>query len=406
MKKIIVLSIIILPVFSETYNLDYFFNHQKDNELTKISEKRIVVTQEELNKKNYNEFKFLLNSEKRNDNDKGEKVNFNVTYGNFYYNVGKKINEYDLAVQSLGFSKNINGIFYGEEIYKINNYKIEKQIILLNNEKVKNEINVNIIKAYGNLLKIQEKIKLQNSYKNNIVLEKINMKKRFDSGDISSIDYEAFNLEEKTVNLELENLKKDYDLAKTELFSISGVYFTDKDILESISLTDFMNSDNIGKKDLEILELKKEQLKEASKYSFSQDRIQFDFKADYTLKEDNYIISLSASDKFKLTNFEEKKEKLDFEETDFKIIDQKTKTKELKEQYRSNYEKQVLSLDLDKEKLELDRKNLSIKEKKYKIGEMSYIDYIKELEKFKEKEKNILEKEIDLAVFLKSLAYI
>lgn len=406
MKKFIVLSLMVIPVFGETYNLDYFLNNQKENELTKISEKRVVVTEEELKKKNYNEFKFLLNSEKRNGNEKGEKINFNVTYGDFYYNVSKKINEDDLALQSLGFSKNINGIFYGEEDYKINNQKLEKQIILLNNEKIKAEVNINLIKAYGNLLKIQEKMGLQNSYKNNIALEKINMKKRFDSGDISSIDYEAFNLEEKTVNLELENLKKDYELAKTELFSISGIYFTDKDILETITIIDFMNTENIGKKDLEILELKKEQLKETSKYNFLQDRIQFDFKADYTLKEDNYMISLSASDRFKLTNFEGEKEKLDSEEIEFKIRDQKIKTKELKDQYRLNYEKQILSLALDKEKLELDRKNLSIKEKKYKIGEMSYIDYIKELEKFKEKEKNILEKEIDLAVFLKSLAYI
>ena len=406
MKKFIVLSLMVIPVFGETYNLDYFLNNQKENELTKISEKRVVVREEELKKKNYNEFKFLLNSEKRNGNDKGEKINFNVTYGDFYYNVGKKINEDDLAVQSLGFSKNINGIFYGEETYKINNHKLEKQITLLSDEKIKAEINLNLIKAYGNLLKIQEKMGLQTSYKNSIALEKINMKKRFDSGDISSIDYEAFNLEEKTVNLDLENLKKDYELAKTELFSISGVYFTDKDILETIAIIDFMNTENIGKKDLEILELKKEQLKEASKYNFLQDRIQFDFKADYTLKEDNYMISLSASDRFKLTNFEGKKEKFDSEEIEFKIRDQKIKTKELKDQYRLNYEKQVLSLALDKEKLELERKNLSIKEKKYKIGEMSYIDYIKELEKFKEKEKNILEKEIDLAVFLKSLAYI
>jgi len=406
MKKFIVLSLMVIPVFGETYNLDYFLNNQKENELTKISEKRVVVTEEELKKKNYNEFKFLLNSEKRNGNEKGEKINFNVTYGDFYYNVSKKINENDLALQSLGFSKNINGIFYGEEDYKINNQKLEKQIILLNNEKIKNEVNLDLIKAYGNILKIQEKMGLQNSYRNSIALEKINMKKRFDSGDISGIDYEAFNLEEKTVNLELENLKKDYELAKTELFSISGIYFTDKDILETIARIDFMNTENIGKKDLEILELKKEQLKETSKYNFLQDRIQFDFKADYTLKEDNYMISLSASDRFKLTNFEGKKEKLDSEEIEFKIRDQKIKTKELKDQYRLNYEKQVLTLALDKEKLELDRKNLSIKEKKYKIGEMSYIDYIKELEKFKEKEKNILEKEIDLAVFLKSLAYI
>ena len=405
MKKFIVLTILGFQVFGETYSLDNFLNNQKENELIKISEKKLDVVDAELKKKNYNEIKFLLNTEKRKGTDEGERINFNMTYGDFYYNIGKKINEEEIAVQSVGFSKNINGIFYGEEIYKQNSYKLEKQIISINNEKIKNEVSLNIVKAYGNLVKIQEKIKLQNNYKTNMALEKINMKKRYENGDLSNIDYEAFNLEEKSINIELDNLKKEHDLAKTELFSLSGFYFTDRDSLESLSSDGNINLENIGKKELEKLSLEKAKEEESSKFSFLQDRLQFDLKGEYTLKEDNYVVSLSISDRFKLENFQGKKEKLDTEEIDFKIRDQKIKTHELKEKYILDYEKQLSTISLDKEKLELDRKNLSIKEKKYRIGDMSYIDYIKELEKFKEKEKTLLEKEIDLAVFLKSLAY-
>lgn len=407
MKKIIILSLLALNAMGETYNLDYFINNQKENKLLKITKKRDLVSENELKRKNYNEIKLLLNTEKIKDTDVNEKenLNFNISYGDFYYNVAKPLKDEDVATQSLGYSKNINSLFYGEESYKLNSYSLEKQITEVSSENTKNDVNLSLIKAYGNLLKIQEKIKLQINYKNNMALEQINMQKRYDNGDLSSIDYEAFKLEVKSLDIELENLKKDFDLGVIELFSISGISLTYNDSLESLEKVDYLNFDNIGKKDLKILELKKAQIDETEKYNFLQNKPQFDFKTDYTLKKNNYTVSLSVSDKFKLTDFQSQKEKLDTEEIDFKIHDQKIKAEEQKEQFKLSYEKQVSTLQIDKEKLDLEKKNLIIKNKKYQIGELSYLDYLKEVEKFKEKEKEILEKEIDLELFLKSLAY-
>ena len=79
-----------------------------------------------IKKKNYNEINFLLNTEKRKsseeseETEKKESVNFNLSYGDFFYNVSKEIGK-DKAIQSLGYSKNLNDLFYGENDYKNNN---------------------------------------------------------------------------------------------------------------------------------------------------------------------------------------------------------------------------------------------------------------------------------------------
>lgn len=405
MKEFIFLLILTVPIFSETYNLEYILDKQKENTLIIINQKKNLMLAEEIKKKNYNEINFLLNTEKRKSSEEKESINFNLSYGDFYYNASKEIGK-DKAVQSLGYSKNLNDLFYGENDYKNNNFEIEHEIQKINDLKTKNETNINIIKIYGNLVKIQEKVKLLNVYKENMILEKLNMTKKYESGDLSSIDYEAFILEQKSINIELENLKKEFEIARNELYIVSGIEIKDKDNLEFPKKIEMIDLENVGKNDLKILEYKKVQVKETSKFNKSKDKLQFNFKTDYTLDENNYSISLGISDKLKLKNYPKEKDLYDLEEIEFQIGEEKKKVSELRKKYALDYEKQVLSLNLDKEKLDLDKRNLSIQEKKYKIGELSYIEYQKEFEKFKEKEKNLLEKEIDLIIFLKSLEYL
>lgn len=405
MKKFIFLLILTVPIFSETHNLEYLLDKQKENTLIIINQKKNLMLGEEIKKKNYNEINFLLNTEKRKSLEEKESINFNLSYGDFYYNASKEIGK-DKAVQSFGYSKNLNDLFYGENDYKNNNFGIEQEIQKINDLKTKNETNINIIKIYGNLVKVQEKVKLLNVYKENMILEKLNMTKKYESGDLSSIDYEAFILEQKSINIELENLKKEFEIVKNELYTVAGIEIKDKDNLEFPKKIEMINLENIGKNDLKILEYKKAQVKETSKFNEFKDKLQFNFKTDYTLDENNYSLSLGISDKLKLNNYQKEKDLYDLEEIEFQIGEEKKKVTELRKKYALDYEKQVLSLNLDKEKLDLDKRNLSIQEKKYKIGELSYIEYQKEFEKFKEKEKNLLEKEIDLIIFLKSLEYL
>lgn len=405
MKKLLFLSLLAIPIFGETYDLNYFLNNQKENFIVNISEKRDITTKSQIKSDNYNEINFVLSSERKKEDTLTHNNNLKISYGDFFYNISKETYPESTAFQSIGFNKNLNSFIYGEKTFKENNFEFEKKLRDLNNLKTKNDININIIKTYGNLLKIQEKIKLQKNYRDNILIEKINMKKRSDSGDISSIDLEAFNLEEKSINLELENLVKELSLEKNELFTISGVYFSSNDILKPLELLEELDTDNVGKNDLSILETKKEQLKEVSKHDLLKDRLQFDFKSEYTLNNDNYSIGLSLSNKFKLKDYDKVQKNIDMDEIEYLIREQKIKIKNLKEEYLSKYQIDLSNLNLDKEKLELNKKSLIIKEKLYANGELSYIDYLKEVEKFQEKEKSVLEKEIDLAVLLNSIKY-
>ena len=228
-------------------------------------------------------------------------------------------------------------------------------------------------------------------------------KVNFDHPD--SFDWEAFQFEEDSIKQNLILLYNEQDFYFNKLFSLSGVYFTKEDRLEDFPNTSSISLDNIGKKDIVILENENNLLLEKEKYIFMKNRVQYDFSAEYTLELRDYLISLSASNSIMFKNFERKELGLDEKILEAKVRDEKVNIKERKEKILLTYNSLVTEINLLKTKNGLNQKNLQLKERLYKSKSINYFDYLDELNKFRKIENKLIDKKIDLDILTKSSLY-
>ena len=400
MIKIIFMIFFSVFSYSKLISLDYFIENKKTYTLGELENEKLNLKESELKKDNLNEIHLSLNAEKENKLFELGLINFQATYSDFSYNIYKELEENKEFLHSIGYNKNLNSLLYGENDYKINNIYLQKKISNLNTQKIENEKTIDLIVIYGELLKIQKKIDLQNSYIKENEEQKIAFNFIHDS-----FDWEAFQFEEDSIKQNLILLYNEQDFYFNKLFSLSGVYFTKEDRLEDFPNTSSLSLDNIGKKDIIILENENNLLLEKEKYIFMKNRVQYDFSAEYTLELRDYLISLSASNSIMFKNFERKELGLDEKILETKVRDEKVNIKEKKEKILLTYNSLVTEINLLKTKNSLNKKNLLLKEKLYKSKSISYFDYLDEVNKLRDCDVKLIEKEIDLDVLTKSSLY-
>ena len=400
MLKFIFMFFISILSFSKQISLDYFLENKKTYTLGELENEKLNLKETELKKDNLNEVFLSLNAEKENKLFELNLINFKVTYADFSYTVYKELEENTEFLHTIGYKKNLNSFLYGENDYKINNLNFEKEISNLSIQKTENEKTINLISAYGELLKIQKKIDLQNSY------IKENETKKTDFNFVpNSFDCEAFQFEEDSLKENLKLLYNEQDFYFNKLFSLSGVYFAKEDRLEDFSDSFNPSFENIGKKDLAIFENENNLLIEKEKFIFMKNRIQYDFSAEYSLNLGDYLVSLSASNSIMFKNFERKEVNLEEKILETNIREEKVNIKDRKERLLLNYNSLVSEINLLKTKNILNKKNLLLKEKLYKSKLINYFDYLDEVDKLRNNETDLIEKEIDLAVLTKSSVY-
>ena len=400
MIKIIFMIFFSVFSYSKLISLDYFIENKKTYTLGELENEKLNLKESELKKDNLNEIHLSLNAEKENKLFELGLINFQATYSDFSYNIYKELEENKDFLHSIAYNKNLNSLLYGENDYKINNIYLQKKISNLNTQKIENEKTIDLIVIYGELLKIQKKIDLQNSYIKENEEQKIAFNFIHDS-----FDWEAFQFEEDSIKQNLILLYNEQDFYFNKLFSLSGVYFTKEDKLEDFGNTSSLSLDNIGKKDIIILENENNLLLEKEKYIFMKNRVQYDFSAEYTLELRDYLISLSASNSIMFKNFERKELGLDEKILETKVRDEKVNIKERKEKILLTYNSLVTEVNLLKTKNSLNKKNLLLKEKLYKSKSISYFDYLDEVNKLRDCDVKLIEKEIDLDVLTKSSLY-
>lgn len=400
MIKIIFMIFFSVFSYSKLISLDYFIENKKTYTLGELENEKLNLKESELKKDNLNEIHLSLNAEKENKLFELGLINFQATYSDFSYNIYKELEENKDFLHSIAYNKNLNSLLYGENDYKINNIYLQKKISNLNTQKIENEKTIDLIVIYGELLKIQKKIDLQNSY------IKANEEQKTAFNFIpDSFDWEAFQFEEDSIKQNLILLYNEQDFYFNKLFSLSGVYFTKEDKLEDFGNTSSLSLDNIGKKDIIILENENNLLLEKEKYIFMKNRVQYDFSAEYTLELRDYLISLSASNSIMFKNFERKELGLDEKILEAKVRDEKVNIKERKEKILLTYNSLVTEVNLLKTKNNLNKKNLLLKEKLYKSKSISYFDYLDEVNKLRNCDVKLIEKEIDLDVLRKASIY-
>lgn len=400
MIKIIFMIFFSVLSYSKLISLDYFIENKKTYTLGELENEKLNLKEAELKKDNLNEIHLSLNAEKENKLFELGLINFQATYSDFSYNIYKELEENKDFLHSIAYNKNLNSLLYGENDYKINNIYLQRKISNLNTQKIENEKTIDLIVIYGELLKIQKKIDLQNSY------IKANEEQKIAFNFIpDSFDWEAFQFEEDSIKQNLILLYNEQDFYFNKLFSLSGVYFTKEDTLEDFTNTSRLSLDNIGKKDIIILENENNLLLEKEKYIFMKNRVQYDFSAEYTLELRDYLISLSASNSIMFKNFERKELGLDEKILETNVRDEKVNIKEKKEKILLTYNSLVTEVNLLKTKNNLNKKNLLLKEKFFKSKSISYFDYLDEVNKLRDCDVKLIEKEIDLDVLTKSSLY-
>ena len=400
MIKIIFMIFFSVFSYSKLISLGYFIENKKTYTLGELENEKLNLKESELKKDKFNEIFLSLNAEKENKLFELGLINFQATYSDFSYNIYKELEENKDFLHSIAYNKNLNSLLYGENDYKINNIYLQKKISNLNTQKIENEKTIDLIVIYGELLKIQKKIDLQNSY------IKANEEQKTAFNFIpDSFDWEAFQFEEDSIKQNLILLYNEQDFYFNKLFSLSGVYFTKEDKLEDFGNTSSLSLDNIGKKDIIILENENNLLLEKEKYIFMKNRVQYDFSAEYTLELRDYLISLSASNSIMFKNFERKELGLDEKILEAKVRDEKVNIKEKKEKILLTYNSLVTEINLLKTKNSLNKKNLLLKEKLYKSKSISYFDYLDEVNKLRNCDVKLIEKEIDLDVLRKASIY-
>lgn len=400
MIKIIFMIFFSVLSYSKLISLNYFIENKKTYTLGDLENEKLNLKESELKKDNLNEIHLSLNAEKENKLFELGLINFQATYSDFSYNIYKELEENKDFLHSIAYNKNLNSLLYGENDYKINNIYLQRKISNLNTQKIENEKTIDLIVIYGELLKIQKKIDLKNSYIKAHEEQKIAFNFIPDT-----FDWEAFQFEEDSIKQNLILLYNEQDFYFNKLFSLSGVYFTKEDKLEDFGNTSSLSLDNIGKKDIIILENENNLLLEKEKYIFMKNRVQYDFSAEYTLELRDYLISLSASNSIMFKNFERKELGLDEKILETKVRDEKVNIKEKKEKILLTYNSLVTEINLLKTKNSLNKKNLLLKEKLYKSKSISYFDYLDEVNKLRDCDVKLIEKEIDLDVLTKSSLY-
>lgn len=314
-----------------------------------------------------------------------------ASYGPFFVNYN--FVEKDKSYVSYGVEKNLKDILYSkyDSNLKINNY--QQELNKISYDKNIQTKKMNLVSLYQDILNSKNELEYRKKAYDHYRVDLEKLKKSYELGASPKINLES-------VELEAEDSKLQIDILETKLRSLYEIGKTDYDIdFENYKLIDFIdNNESIEKllanymeKDIAELKLNLSVAEERKKYN-NYDRYMPDLylayeRVDRNLRGDRYyrdqdIFSIRFSKKLFSTDSEYKLSELEVEnlKNDLKekirLVDaEKIK---LKAEY---YELRKLAFIGDK-KSNIAYKKYLIKEKEYELNKASYLDVIDEYNKY------------------------
>lgn len=314
-----------------------------------------------------------------------------ASYGPFFVNYN--FVEKDKSYVSYGVEKNLKDILYSkyDSNLKINNY--QQELNKISYDKNIQTKKMNLVSLYQDILNSENELEYRKKAYDHYRVDLEKLKKSYELGASPKINLES-------VELEAEDSKLQIDILETKLRSLYEIGKTDYDIdFENYKLIDFIdNNESIEKllanymeKDIAELKLNLSVAEERKKYN-NYDRYMPDLylayeRVDRNLRGDRYyrdqdIFSVRFSKKLFSTDSEYKLSELEVEnlKNDLKekirLVDaEKIK---LKAEY---YELRKLASIGDK-KSNIAYKKYLIKEKEYELNKASYLDVIDEYNKY------------------------
>lgn len=386
MKKKAILFLLLSSIsFSKNLDLDIMLKDVSNNSYEK-NIYNIEQEKSEINKKfykldNYNGIKGSSETTYYRE-DQLYKTEGNLTFGDFYINGTKKEKEESDLV--IGINKNIKDMLYSENDKNLNNTLIDKKINTLNYFNNLEKKKLNLIDLYKEYKNIEFEIEAKRNGVKTLKSEEKILKESFNLGKSSKIDLTSAKINRENLEIELENLKrKKIKLQKRFFydFKIKIEGNTLKEIPKKINNFEYFLN-NIGKKDLNILNLEKDKIKENIKYLKYNDKypdISIGFEHDFgsreeEVKENRIYLKISKNLFYYDNNLEN--EKFNYKEKILHITEQKNKNNSEILKIQEEYENFNKEYKVNKNKAILEKNKYEIKKLEYKLGKIKYLDLI------------------------------
>lgn len=313
-------------------------------------------------------FGYNLSSEVGNSSKFMHGINFNLSYGDFGYNLN-----YDLTnkkmINKFSFNRNINSIFadnYG--LLKLRN-KVSKYS---SNNNI-NSYKLNIANIYLNILYNQKELEILEKTANlSQRIAKLNDIK-YKKGAISLVDKEKSEITYKTDLLNIEKLKLDIQSKKLSLQN-EGIDFDLNEKFEDVVINETKLDDSLSK-ERTLISLKKDLAKkEFQNYLVTRLIPNFNIFADYTLETKTYAVGLNFS--YNINIFDSSRDVIiDNYKNSEENYKKSMKELEIKDSIdKLSVSQEITYKNINKQQLELAEKEFSLLEKQYEYGIISLLD--------------------------------
>ncbi len=415
-KRIIFFSVyLLLSVASFAKNLDELVNVIKQNgyqnEYGEFEKESLDVEEKKIKRTNRDGASLSVDSRytdySNDDDEDASKTSAEVKYDFLIFDASYDHLDGDSSV-AVGLEKDMKDLIYSKKSHNTEVFQYEKQQRLNGiSENVDNEI-IDFIELYKEYKDVELEIEFQKSLIPTLEAELEILKKKFDLGTGTELDY-------RYALMTLENQKSDIANLESELKKINQSFYLkyrldvkegeldDFDGSTELQLEDF---EYIGERDSENLVLDEKISSENLDYSRYDSRIpNIDVGTKYELEDEYWTVYLSFSKNLFEYGDTSKLEEINLKELEVK----KEELQKSNENERASYWNEYKTLSKEFQNLE---RELSVKEleyridkKKYEMGVKEFTDYRDTYDDYRQLKVNYLKKKNELYAFVEKIKY-
>lgn len=387
-KETILFLMISILSFSEDLTLDTMLNNISTNSYEKniynIDIKKNKVNQKFYDLDNYNG---ITGSSKNTylREDRTYKTSGTISYGDFYIKGLKEKSEKSKESELiLGINKNIKDMIYSENDKNLNNNNLDKKINKLEYLKNIETKKLSLVDLYKDYKNIEFEIIAKTNGVKTLKNEEEILKKSVELGKSPNIDLKSATINRLNLEIELKYLKKNKTKIENRFFYDFKINVAGNTLMNIPKKTDVLDKflNNIGNKDLDILKIQKNKIKENInylKYDNKYPDISIGLEHDFGSKEEsikeNRIFLEISKDLFYYDNDLEN-EKYNYQRKILTISEETDKRNSEILKTKEEYDNLLMEYQVNKNKANLEKNKYDIKKLEYKLGKATYLDLI------------------------------
>jgi len=283
----------------------------------------------------------------------------------------------------LGVEKNLKDIFYSERSYRTSVFQYEREYRLnLERERLEEDI-VGVIDLYRIYMDTLLELRLKNQLLPGLESEYDAIKKHFEVGTGTEVDYKYSQVRVVNAKNEIKQLEEDLTKIRKDFYENFRIDLGSREIKKTEVVLSSAYINNIGERDLENIGLQREQAKENYTYSrYDNKWPEINAGTFWDTVSDGWLVSLELNKTlFEYDDTSElylvEKERLDVE------YDKRTgEVAGIRREYENRYNSLVRDRDNLTRQQEVDEMKYNIYKLMYEQGTKSYIDYVEKYDDY------------------------